>query len=55
MLLTMTNESPIFNDQSETVEIIFKRLETAISFRMLYTYSSRTKWVMILVYLMKMC
>ena len=39
----MTHESPIFNDQFETVEMIFKRLETAISFRMLYTYSSRTK------------
>ena len=43
----MTNQSSIFNTQLE-YEIIFKRIGTR-NFKMIYTYSSRTQWVMILV------
>ena len=44
----MTNQSSIFNTQFE-YEIIFKRIGTTRNFKMFYTYSSRTQWVMILV------
>ena len=47
MLLTITNQSPIFNDQFEGVAINIKkkikRIGTAGNFRIFYTYSSRTQ------------
>ena len=46
MRLTITHQSPIFNDQFERVAVSvkkIKRIGTARNFRMFYTYSSRTQ------------
>ena len=47
MLLTITNQSPIFNDEFERVAMNikknFKRIGTARNFKMFYAYSSRTQ------------